>query len=668
MNILTEGSADTGSARTGPYVLSTYLSPPAGRAFTTHRHDQSVALWHKAGECITLVRYWELERLTGHKHHEMPLYGGGSPSELIDYLLGLEGVKLGEVEAVWGTPGLDVGETLPAIERRELPLHSLGHLFSGLCMDSNLFQNATIVALALDAGPDYTLEDEVVGDNWYAGAVSRRGRVDLYPVESPGLLWQSAQRHFGQEPGTLMALAHATPAVVEFDRAVLLGERYWGGYDLMTRCFELLGSIIQAARRGIAHGEGEGATGFTQEELIASAALKVVQAASVEIVKRSVDSLLERAGGRSQDMYLSMSGGYALNCPTNSEIMDRYGFRGLLVPPCANDSGQALGIGLMGFFARGNLQTCHVLTQLPYAGEQNIDIAPARRRWQRRILDESDFDESVFVADLREHPIAWVDGAAEVGPRALGHRSLLGDPTQLRTKQILNDVKQRQWWRPVAPIVLEEHAAEWFNGARTSPFMLETFQVAQRHLHRVPAVVHIDGSARIQTLSDRDDEFLYRAVSAFHRATGVPIVCNTSLNDRGEPIANSVADAINFCVRKGISVAYIGRRRLVLDVESEITEATGPERRPLHDLYATQPTRPDAIYGEDADPQLMFLLYLWPSLHRFAEARAGNTRLRLILRHIVQQDPTFPERAEQFLGYWRQLLEGTIREGQVDAR
>ncbi|HEY5987789.1 MAG TPA: carbamoyltransferase C-terminal domain-containing protein, partial [Streptosporangiaceae bacterium] len=355
----------------------------------------------------------------------------------------------------------------------------------------------------------------------------------------------------------------------------------------------------------------------------------------------------------------------ALNCPTNSELIDSYGFRGLLTPPCANDSGQALGIGLMGFYARGDLRTCRVETRLPFAGEV-ARTGQARMRWRRRILDESGFDPERFAADLRDHPVAWVDGAAEVGPRALGHRSLLGDPTQLRTKEILNQVKQRQWWRPVAPIVLEEHVADWFDRGRPSPFMLETFQVRQDRRDRIPAALHMDGSARIQTLSRQDDESLYLAVSAFHAETGVPIVCNTSLNDRGEPIANDAAEAVNFCLRKGIKVAYIAGRRLVLDVE-QVTEVTAPEPRRLHDMYAKQPERPDAIYGQGTDPQLLFLLYLWPGLHRLAGAPDGDDRIEQVLVQVRRQETAFARRAELFLAYWRRLLEGTIREGAADA-
>jgi carbamoyltransferase len=245
----------------------------------------------------------------------------------------------------------------------------------------------------------------------------------------------------------------------------------------------------------------DGDNPFSRDELVASATMKVIESVSKSIVERSIDRLLSAKSVDPGDAFLSMSGGFALNCPTNSHLLAKYGFRGLLVPPCANDSGQALGIGLLGFYARGDLDTKNVRTGLPYRGDDGLDIASALAVFGRHILDVRDFDAMTFVDDLENYPVAWVDGAAEVGPRALGHRSLLGDPRRIETKDILNRIKQRQWWRPVAPIVLEDHVARWFTGGRPSPFMLETFPIYPELRSLVPAVAHIDGSARIQTLS-----------------------------------------------------------------------------------------------------------------------------------------------------------------------
>ncbi|MGB6164302.1 MAG: carbamoyltransferase C-terminal domain-containing protein [Pseudonocardiaceae bacterium] len=651
------------------YVVSTYLSPPGLMAFTTHRHDQNVALWCVDDDRITLVRYWEIERLSGFKHHELPLYETERLlSDLIDRLIAQEGLTRADIADVWGTPGLEMRMVMPEFDRQGLSMHSLAHLFSGLCMNTRCLRDSTIVALAMDGGPDFTLEDEVLGDQWYSGAVSHRGEVVLAPVESPGLLWQASQRHFKKEPGTLMALAHASPVSIEYDCNALLAQRYWGGYALMGKCYSLVRSIIDVAESTIRSGSGDGECTFSRNDLIASAVMKIIQSASIAIAKRSVNALLEMGAVAPEEAFLSLSGGYALNCPTNSYLISEYGFRGLLTPPCANDSGQALGIGLLGFFARGNLRTRDVDTRLPYAGESRLDVPKAMSRWSSRILDVKEFDEEVFVEDLQRQPVAWVDGAAEVGPRALGHRSLLGDPRWIETKRTLNHVKQRQWWRPVAPIVLEDHVADWFVDGRPSPFMLETFSVAPERRPLVPAIMHLDGSARIQTLSAADEPFLAHVIAAFHNASGVPIVCNTSLNDRGEPIANDASDAVNFCVRKGIEVAYIGRRRFLLDVNRQAPPPDSVETRPLASLYSDQNKRPSAVFGSEINPEILFLLYFWPRLHCFIDTPTGPARLRSIARLVAEKDDSFRERAEQFMLYWRDLLEGRISHGEVDLR
>jgi hypothetical protein len=177
--------------------------------------------------------------------------------------------------------------------------------------------------------------------------------------------------------------------------------------------------------------------------------------------------------------------------------------------------------------------------------------------------------------------------------------------------------------------------------------------------------MHLDGSARIQTLSKASDAFLTDALSAFHAATGVPMICNTSLNDRGEPIANSADDAIAFCLRKGIEVAYIDRRRVLLDVGAG---AAGVEvlERPLASLYRDQERRPAAIFGPDVDPEILYLLYFWPRLHGLAQTDGGMARLRRIAKVVAIRDPGFRRRATVYLDYYKAMLSGTVPHSEID--
>jgi carbamoyltransferase len=163
-----------------------------------------------------------------------------------------------------------------------------------------------------------------------------------------------------------------------------------------------------------------------------------------------------------------------------------------------------------------------------------------------RVPFERPDDLAGAVAELvaEDAIVAWFQGRSEWGPRALGHRSLLANPTRAGNLERLNDVKGREQFRPIAPMVLEERAGEIFDGPLPSPYMLFTHDVAPEWRERIPAVVHVDGSARIQTV-DRDREpLLARLLEQFEARTGVPVVVNTSLNTAGRPMVDSPRDAL----------------------------------------------------------------------------------------------------------------------------
>jgi len=154
--------------------------------------------------------------------------------------------------------------------------------------------------------------------------------------------------------------------------------------------------------------------------------------------------------------------------------------------------------------------------------------------------------------------VAWFQGASEYGPRALGHRSLLADPRRAANLERLNDVKGREQFRPVAPMVLEERAADLFDGPLPSPYMLFTHRVKPEWLDRIPAVVHIDGTARIQTVSPEREPLVGRMLSAFERRTGVPVVVNTSLNTAGRPMVDDPRDALECFGSAPVDLLAIG--------------------------------------------------------------------------------------------------------------
>jgi carbamoyltransferase len=164
------------------------------------------------------------------------------------------------------------------------------------------------------------------------------------------------------------------------------------------------------------------------------------------------------------------------------------------------------------------------------------------------------------AADLlaQDKILGWFAGRMEFGPRALGARSILASPLRASMQARLNDIKDREDFRPVAPVVLEEEAAHWFAGATVSPFMLFVYDVRPERADRIPAVRHVDGTARIQTVDPADEPLVARMLRAVDRRTGVPVVVNTSLNTAGRPMVDDPRDALECFGSAPIEALAIG--------------------------------------------------------------------------------------------------------------
>jgi carbamoyltransferase len=279
------------------------------------------------------------------------------------------------------------------------------------------------------------------------------------------------------------------------------------------------------------------------------------------VQRRLEEVLLELARwlhAQTGDTDLVMAGGVALNCVANSALWREGPFSRVWVQPAAGDAGTALGAAL------------HV------ANELGDDVAPMRsaalgRGWDDDALAERlrvagvPFSRPDDVADVvagalsDNRVVAWFQGRSEFGPRALGHRSLLADPRAAGNLEKLNDIKGREQFRPVAPMVLAERAGEIFDGGPIpSPFMLFTHRVRDGWASRIPAVVHVDGTARIQTVDRRDEPLMARCLERFEARTGVPVVVNTSLNTAGRPMVDDPRDALECFGSSPVDLLAIG--------------------------------------------------------------------------------------------------------------
>lgn len=622
------------------FYLATYLNPTGLHrlAHVRLRHDNNLSLWEKNGADVRLVRHWELERISGQKMHRTPFLDRASEIAFINDLLAPLHLKFGDMVEVWGTPELDTVDDYHLVaELPHIAFHSVSHLYSAILMDSEVYFDGTIIGLAVDRGPDRLL-DRRFKDQWFAGCVVRAGEVDIFPVESPGPLYSEARDRFVMREGSLMALATASDAVGECDRAAILADHRFD----RANAVELSRAAFDRIHREVA------ATltpdpAFAARESLVSAVMKEVQAISVAVMERNIDRIVAEHGIDTTTAHLAIAGGYALNCPTNSHLMAKYGFLGFLAPPSVGDDGQSVGIALAAF-AKKMPGRFHFRYPGPYLGRTDPDLDAALARFAEFVAGVSDYDEDTAVADILAGPVAWVDGASEVGPRALGNRSILGDPTTTASKDALNQVKRREWWRPVAPVVLEEALSDWFLDSRPSPYMLETFTIRPERRAAVPAIAHLDNSARVQSVNHTQNPRLHGLISAFGARTGVPMLCNTSLNDKGEPIIDRIAEAISFCLSRGVPVAYCNGRRVALH-RFDRYPLDGPLPRAHETFSVVPPDRAEALraelnpHGLDDVRLYLYLADLELSAREDIRTEDGARAVRAILDRRLAEQP-----------------------------
>jgi carbamoyltransferase len=238
---------------------------------------------------------------------------------------------------------------------------------------------------------------------------------------------------------------------------------------------------------------------------------------------------------------LILTGGTALNVITNTELGESLGYKNVYVPSCPGDEGQSLG-ALLHYFASQNKTIPSI--NLPYLG----------RGVQDSYISDSAYKKLTNLM-LKGKVVAWHMGRSEIGPRALGHRSLLAIPTTMELKTIVSErIKKREWFRPVAPVVLEEYASEWFDFQYASPYMSFTAKAKSKTKELAPAIVHADGTSRIQTLSRANNPELYELIYRIYEINGIPILMNTSLNCAGFPICDTPQNSQEFFVSTDVDI------------------------------------------------------------------------------------------------------------------
>jgi carbamoyltransferase len=527
------------------------------------RHDQAIALWRYKDSKIELVRYWELERLSGIKEHPKALYDTASFNALIDHLLNGEGISRKDIIGIWGSKGIEPDTRYRDQFKTGIAFHNIAHLLTALFFSNSRPFKDTILAMALDAGPDSQFEEDAYDLEYYSGGVISNGKLEIFNVESPARLWSYAKKKLDLREGTLMALASATHTEYVAELPDYTEQQFTSRAaresatvivdDLYERIFSLTMNEI-----------GINCTSFDPDfsdtENRISMLMKIVSKVSEDIVFRNIEYAVKKYNLKIKRTTIGLAGGFALNCPTNTNLLNKYPFKSYQIPPCTSDTGIAMGIGLALFYPLLSSEQATINIDSAYFGDaitnDNITSIARQRKDVISSIDIVSIDE-VAKDIIEKSVIVWVNDCAEVGPRALGNRSLIGDPRIIRTKDMLNNIKKREWWRPVSPMINERYGNEYFKKFLTSPNMLLNFKVRSGIKDKIPAVVHLDGTSRAQTVSKKNNPTVYKLLNAFNKLTNVPVLCNTSLNDAGEPIINTIEEAIDFCLHKGLDAVYV---------------------------------------------------------------------------------------------------------------
>jgi len=380
------------------------------------------------------------------------------------------------------------------------------------------------------------------------GKYERLRQINL--PHSLGLLYEEVTRYLGflhsSDEYKVMALAsYGRPAYVNEFREILRSDDA-GGYTVEPS--RLVARFGPARIRGAS---------FDAQHMDIAHSLQ-------QVLEETVLDMARWLHHTTQSPNLCMAGGVALNCVMNGRLAAEGPFDNIWVQPAAGDAGTSLGAAL--WVDSLNRETTDRSWEMDHAylgpafGDEEIEAFLQRSRTPYTRLDDIAGVTATLLAD--EKIIGWFQGRMEFGPRALGARSILASPRDSAMQSRLNELKDREDFRPVAPVVLAERAHEWFDArgkpSITAPFMLFVFDVLADKADQIPAVRHTDGTARVQTVTREQHPILHRLLQAFEQKTGVPVLVNTSFNTRGEPVVCTPRDALESFWTSPLDALVIG--------------------------------------------------------------------------------------------------------------
>lgn len=304
--------------------------------------------------------------------------------------------------------------------------------------------------------------------------------------------------------------------------------------------------------------------GRTLKKMIKEGKKEDIAAAAQRILEEEIINLVKYVCKEYKGIHdICLAGGVFLNVKTNKKILELPNVNNLFIQPHAGDGGVSVGAALVASSKKYIFQNFGKALNTGGLGQSfsNQDILKELEKYKSKLNYKKQKEIVEYTANLliKGKVIGWFQGRAEWGPRALGFRSVLADPRNIEVKDRINDVlKNREWFMPFAPSVLEEEANKFFKNCKKSPFMTIVFDIVKGKEKKIPAAIHIDNTARPNTVNKQNNALYYNLIKSFYKKTGLPVILNTSFNKHGLPIVNSPKDAIEHLLMGAVDELIIG--------------------------------------------------------------------------------------------------------------
>lgn len=534
----------------------------------TTRHDGGIALW-LPDEVNTVVALAS-ERVSRKKHD-------GNSLIAYDYL------RSRFSEKSWTFGGIDDHFSGEYQKHQELH-HHLGHA-SGAFFCSG-FESAAVVVI--DGQGPFVNDGEYASTSIWKGQGNNINKLSInpevgYSTQSIGLVYSAITYYLGfgfLQEGKTMGLApygeksvlyenlkkwvtlendgtyHIDPNFIEALFYLGGGKEYfhWEDRDPSQRAQDIMPVILH--QLGNPRRDGEP---ISKRDMDLAWAVQMV-------LDEMVLGVMQRAKTLTGSNNLCFAGGVALNSVTNRKIVESGIFNKIFILPAAGDDGQALGRLLYRSHRRDTQSASNYEMKNAYLGPEydNEEVLETLNKYKNSVVFQC-FDEDDLV-DRTARSIAdgailgWWQGRSELGPRALGNRSILADPRNPNMRDHINfKVKHREWFRPLAPSIGIDDASDYFVTDNPLPYMLVVAKTRVNKIDQIPAVIHVDGTARVQTVDQTQNPMYYKLIKQFGNITGIPVLLNTSFNDAGEPLVETPDDALKAFLKMKLDHLVIGK-------------------------------------------------------------------------------------------------------------